>query len=575
MRINVPGVPHATARRLLRRPGLWYFPALVVIAVSVVVSLAYIGGIINPTGNLHRFPMSVVDEDQGVHTGGRTVNLGPQITHGITTADSRQRVAWRTMSLGQVEAEMDKDSVYGALIIPANFSSSVLALTKPGVPHGAVPQQPTLQLLTNPRSGSVATSLAQAIGEQTSQAVSSRIAATLAESLKLPKHTSRQAIPAAEEILLAHPVTLHTIEHRPVSDHSGLGLSAFYVSLVLTLGAYVGAGVVSGAVDFALGYQTSERGRRWSSRLPLPVTRTQTLIAKTAMSAVLSVASATAVLLTCRFILHMDTPHFGQLWIYSICASIAVGVSTQAIISLIGGLGSLVGMLFFVALAVPSSGGSFPLQTVPRPYRWLADFEPMRQINDGARAILYFDARADAGLARGWLMIAVGSVLGLALGLIVALIRDRRGHQRLTRHQIHSVHADFHSGGSVPPPADPVAIAQHRATARHARPAVTTAQRDVTTTAPSPHAVPHVFGRVRNSYGDAVPMAAVTLLSLNGRQLGRATTHSDGSYEFDGPGSGSCLLLAGAASYQPQASIVQIGQGPLFHEVVLNRTVPV
>jgi YhgE/Pip-like protein len=564
MRTNVPGVPKATARRLLGRPSLWYFPALVMIAVSVVVSLSYIGGIINPAGNLHRFPIAIVDQDQGIHAGSRKVNLGQQITHGITTApDSRQRVEWRPLGLAEAEAEMDKDAVYGALIIPADFSSNAVALTRPVAPHGAVPQQPTVHLLTNPRSGSVATSLVQAIGDHTTRTISSRVAA----QVKLAHHESHRPIPAAEGILLAHPVTLHTSEHRPVGDHSGFGLSAFYVSLVLTLGAYLGAGVVSSTVDFALGYQSSERGRRWFSRLPVPITRTQTLVAKTAMSGVLSLVTATAVLLTCACVLHMDTPHFGQLWTYSVCASIAVGVSAQAVISLVGGLGSLVGMLFFVALAVPSSGGSFPLQTVPGPYRWLAEFEPMRQINDGVRAILYFDARADAGLTRGWIMIAVGCVLGLGLGLVVASIRDHGGHHRLTSDQIAAAHSGSHTSPEVP-----AGVTLHQPAGKHALRTAVSDQRIAATPPPPSQAASRVFGRVRNSHGDVVPTAAITLLSLGGSQLGRISAQSDGWYEIDRPGSGSCLLLATADSYQPHADIVQISDGSLCHDVVLNGT---
>ncbi|MFD8929610.1 hypothetical protein [Streptomyces mirabilis] len=360
---------------------------------------------------------------------------------------------------------------------------------------------------------------------------------------------------------------MHTSEHRPLDNHSGFGLSAFYVSLVLTLGAYLGAGVVSSSVDFALGYQSAERGRRWSSKLPDPITRIQTLVAKTAMSAVLSPVTATAILLTCKFALHMDTPHFGQLWIYSVCASIRRGdrsnhhfagrrtrvAGGHALLRRLGG-----------ALV---RGGSFPLQTVPSPYRWLAQFDPMRQIDDGVRAILYFDARGDAGLTRGWIMIAVGCFVGLALGLIVAWIRDHGGHQRLTSHQITAAHAHFRSTVSL---AATAGGTQHESGGKPAPRAAAPDRRNATeSTAPS-QAAPRVFGRVRNSYGDVVPLAAVTLLSLNGSQLGRIGTQSDGSYEIDAPASGACLLLATADDHQPHAAIVQIGDRLRCHDVVLS-----
>ena len=52
--------------------------------------------------------------------------------------------------------------------------------------------------------------------------------------------------------------------------------------------------------------------------------------------------------------------------------------------------------------------------------------------SDGIRAILYFDARADAGLTRGWVMIAIGGALALLFGFAMVLYYDRRGLHRLT-----------------------------------------------------------------------------------------------------------------------------------------------
>jgi positive regulator of sigma E activity len=48
------------------------------------------------------------------------------------------------------------------------------------------------------------------------------------------------------------------------------------------------------------------------------------------------------------------------------------------------------------------------------------------------RAILYFDARADAGLSRAWAMIAIGAVLALVFGFAMTKYYDRKGLRRLT-----------------------------------------------------------------------------------------------------------------------------------------------
>ncbi|MFI0775471.1 MFS transporter [Streptomyces sp. NPDC021212] len=81
-----------------------------------------------------------------------------------------------------------------------------------------------------------------------------------------------------------------------------------------------------------------------------------------------------------------------------------------------------------------------------------------------------------------------------------------------------------------------------------------------------------VHGFVRNADGGAVPRAAVTLISLAGRQLGRSVAHTDGSYALDAPGSGSYVLIAAADGHQPQASTVVVGDEPLDFDIVLSAT---
>ncbi|MHA6761417.1 DUF3533 domain-containing protein [Streptacidiphilus sp. PAMC 29251] len=84
-------------------------------------------------------------------------------------------------------------------------------------------------------------------------------------------------------------------------------------------------------------------------------------------------------------------------------------------------------MFVFIVLALPSSGATNPLQAVPGFYRFLAIFEPMRQLSGGIRAILFFDARANAGVASAWTMIAIGVAVALLFGLAMTRSYDRKG----------------------------------------------------------------------------------------------------------------------------------------------------
>jgi hypothetical protein len=54
-------------------------------------------------------------------------------------------------------------------------------------------------------------------------------------------------------------------------------------------------------------------------------------------------------------------------------------------------------------------------QALPGALRWLAEIEPLRQILAGTRVILYFEARADAGLTRAVRAAALGLVFRLAI----------------------------------------------------------------------------------------------------------------------------------------------------------------
>ncbi len=81
-----------------------------------------------------------------------------------------------------------------------------------------------------------------------------------------------------------------------------------------------------------------------------------------------------------------------------------------------------------------------------------------------------------------------------------------------------------------------------------------------------------VRGHVRGAEGAPVPQAAVTLISLAGRQLGRAVAQGDGAYALDAPGAGSYVLIASADGFQPQASTVVVGQDALAYDILLSGT---
>ncbi|MBA2807664.1 MFS transporter [Streptomyces sp. KM273126] len=78
----------------------------------------------------------------------------------------------------------------------------------------------------------------------------------------------------------------------------------------------------------------------------------------------------------------------------------------------------------------------------------------------------------------------------------------------------------------------------------------------------------HVLGAEKTPVG----AAAVTLISLEGRQLSRSVTRDDGSYGVAAPGAGPYVLIASADGYQPQASNIVVGDAALTYDVLLSGT---
>ncbi|MFJ3492730.1 MFS transporter [Streptomyces sp. NPDC086091] len=79
-----------------------------------------------------------------------------------------------------------------------------------------------------------------------------------------------------------------------------------------------------------------------------------------------------------------------------------------------------------------------------------------------------------------------------------------------------------------------------------------------------------VCGTVQHSDGSVVPRAALTLIDVVGRQIGRGASGDDGRYALATPGAGSYVLIAAAGGHQPQAVTVTVGERPVELDVVLG-----
>lgn len=407
------------AALLLKNRRTWAQLTAIAGLVVGLMTLLYFGSIVDPSAHLHGLPVAVVNEDSGAITPTGRVDIGHQVVAGLTgNSQITSRLAITVESLSEAQAQMDRGAAYVAVVIPADFTSSLLALTGSHDSNAL----PSVQLLTNVRAGSIGVSLAEGVLQPALASASQSIGKQL---------DANESGPATPRALLDDPVTVSTKAYRQVPAHAGLGLSAFYFGLLTMMCGFLSAILINSSIDSDLGYATNEVGPRWEQKPLRRISRWQTLLAKWLIAIPLTLLTTGALMLVAAGILRMDAPNWFELWMYAWFAAVTIATGTLVFFAALGSLGQLLALLGFVYLGLASSGGTIPIQALGGFFRFVANFEPLRQIVAAVRAILYFNAAGDAGLNRALALTAIGLVLWVVAGVGVTIWYDTKGFDRM------------------------------------------------------------------------------------------------------------------------------------------------
>jgi uncharacterized phage infection (PIP) family protein YhgE len=368
--------------------------------------------------NLRHFPIAVLNEDAGP--------TGAQVVKGMLSGFDKDAYDVRVLNHDEAKQQLDTAQIYGVAVIPPNFSSKLQAYAKSALAPGRV-DRPIVIISTNPRAGTLGAGIAGQALERAVAMIDRLVGQRLSQ--EVAQHAGPAPVPGAVSVLLANPIEIKSTVHNALPDGTGNGLSAFYYSLLLLLAGFTGSIVVSMLVDSMLGFVPAEFGPVYRFAEQVKISRLRTLLIKWALTVILALLTSAAYILIATK-LGMPVQNSLALWLFGVFAITAVGITSTSLIAVLGALGLLVSMFVFVILGLPSAGATVPLQAAPAFFGWLAKFEPMHQVFLGARALLYFDGRADAGLSQSLELTAIGLMIGLLLGGIVTRIYDRRGYHR-------------------------------------------------------------------------------------------------------------------------------------------------
>lgn len=426
-----------SARSVLHTPRFWLAPVIVVLLLMSALAALYMGGILDPKKHLDEFPIALVNEDVGGTLPGSdpaaVENFGNDIAAALENGIDPEKIDLQQLSLIESQSRLSSGTLYGSIVIPRDFTQQTIALAQGSVAATEV-QQPIITIYTNPRAGSISASLVQSIGTTALEPVNKNMGEQLTTLVtqQLQAGGTGMQLSGASRLLLENPVNVLTVAHDPLPDGTGFGLVAFYFALLLVLAGFTGATVVNSLVDGMLGYAPTEFGPLFVQNDVVGINRFQTLLIKWGFMIVLSGVVSGLFQLISRT-LGMPVTQGFALWAYGTLVIIAVGVTAMSVMAAFGSLGMLINLFVFVILALPSSGGTIPLEASPGLYSWLAQFEPMHQIYMGTRAILFFGAHGDAGLTHAIWMTLLGLAIGLVLGFVVTRLYDRKGYERTHR----------------------------------------------------------------------------------------------------------------------------------------------
>ena len=403
-------------KQLFKNKLTWAFLA-VSIFMSMFMSFNYLGAFLDPTDNTHNLPIAIVNSDQGVSLGGQNMAYGQQVITQLTaTPQQSDVIQWTVLSSrDEAVAGLNNNKYYAVLIIPSNYSASLLALAIPTTSGTHAPAQ--IDVLTSAAGGSYANSLSQTAAQTTISTISKQTRTVLEQQLTA---AGAKLTPQMANVI-ADPVQANIQPGVNVGTHSARGLSSFYFALMLILSGFVGTNVMGTLIDGAVAERRKQN---------IAVNKQTIFRLKATFYTAMAVVAGLAVTWVAVGWLGMDTPNVWTLGLLAILVTVTTAELSLLFQVVFGQLGLLVGLIFFTVLGVPASGGAYTFQMLPSFWQAVSHIVPLRYATDGTRALLFLsDNSGDTGLGTAIIVLATYAIAGVSLTWLFSYLYDRYEHR--------------------------------------------------------------------------------------------------------------------------------------------------
>ncbi|MBB6731395.1 YhgE/Pip domain-containing protein [Cohnella zeiphila] len=369
---------------------LWIGVAGVTV-LAIVFGLALMGSIAGAKPK--EVPVALAVLDQGAQAGGgQELNAGQMIRENLLALKGLP-VSWQVVSSEEeARAAIDRQDVYGALIIPADLSQGLLSLASPN------PKPAALKILVNEGSNAQAALLVQQVLGQAADTIGAELAGQV---LAMAGQQTGQVPVEVAKALLA-PVTVEKESLHAAGANNAGGNAPTMLIQVTWLGS-----LFAGVFLFLAGRKAKEAGSgSWAA------------LSGQAIAGLLLMPAVSGLLVWMASSWYGMEMARGDVWLYLWLTGTAFFLLQSALLNLIGvpAVG-LLALLFFFSMPVLNLAPEFLPDATKD---WLYSWTPLRYAAQGLRSLMYFGGEgrlADSRAVLWWLAGICFAVL-LASGLL-------------------------------------------------------------------------------------------------------------------------------------------------------------